>query len=154
MNKNQLVCLPIPQTPTFWEICPQKTKPEIIDLLIAKLGKPKNELDNNCLIAIAGKIVYFYGEEKETRSESVSSLIGKVVEITQKKFKEGKRMGQIYYSLKLPNNLTLKAQKADLSAEKWTQVEKLAILNQELVFKYRKWIVHKNIVDFYPVGSE
>jgi hypothetical protein len=41
-----------------------------------------------------------------------------VVEITQKKFKEGKRMGQIYYSLKLPNNLTLKAQKADLSAEK------------------------------------
>jgi hypothetical protein len=63
-------------------------------------------------------------------------------------------MGQIYYSLKLPNNLTLKAQKADLSAEKWTQVEKLAILNQELVFKYRKWIVHKNIVDFYPVGSE
>ncbi|MCE8163496.1 MAG: hypothetical protein I3273_06880 [Candidatus Moeniiplasma glomeromycotorum] len=140
---------------TFWEQSSQKTKTEIIDLLTFRLGNPKNELDNNCLNTIAGKIVYFYGEEKDTRSQSISSLIGKVVEITQKKFKEGKKMGQIYYQLKLENKTILRASKDDLPAEKWTQVEKLELLDQNLVFKYRSWIVHKDIVDFYdPLKNE
>jgi hypothetical protein len=138
----------------FWENCNQRTKPEIIDLLVDRLGKPKNELDINCLNELASKIIYFYGEEKDFRSKAVSSLIGQVAEITQKEFKEGKRKGQIYYSLKLTNKTILRVIKEDLPAEKWTQVEKLAILDQILVFKYRKWIIHKDICDFYPVESE
>jgi hypothetical protein len=58
------------------------------------------------LSTIAGKIAYFYNETtKET-------------EITQKKFKEGKKVGQIYYSIKLVNNTFLRAQKEDLTLEK------------------------------------
>ena len=138
----------------FWKNCATKTKTEIINDLIIRLGEPKNELDNNCLSAVAKKITYFYGEEKDSRSQAVSSLIGKVVEITQKKFKEGRRLGQIYYSLKLENKTILRASKEDLSPEKWTQIEKLELLDQNLVFKYQKWIVHKDIVNFYPVESE
>lgn len=138
----------------FWEICSQKTKTEIIDLLIKSLGEPKNELDNNCLDALSRKILYFYGEEKDSRSQAVSSLIGQVVEITQKQFKDGKKKGKIYYSLKLENKMILRAAKEDLPPKKWTQIEKLAILDQKLVFKYRKWIIHKDIIDFDPVESE
>ena len=137
----------------FWTNCPQKTKTEIIELLTGKLGEPKNELDNNCLNSIAGKIANFY-DEKDYRGKAVSSLIGKVAEITLKQFSEGKRMGQTYYRIKLTNNSTLRAQKEDLTPEKWTQIEKLAILDQELVFKYRKWIIHRDICDFYQPETE
>ncbi|MCE8163381.1 MAG: hypothetical protein I3274_04145 [Candidatus Moeniiplasma glomeromycotorum] len=141
-------------TTNFWEICPKKTKTDILDLLIFRLGKPKNELDNNCLNAVAKKVLYFYSEEKDSRSQSVSSLIGQVSEITQKQFKEGKRMGQIYYQLKLENKMILRAAKEDLSEENWSRIVKLELLDQKLLFKYRKWIVHKDIVDFEPVQSE
>ncbi|CAG8770843.1 6004_t:CDS:2, partial [Ambispora leptoticha] len=66
--------------------CGQKTKTEIMDLLVDRLGKPKNELDNNCLDAVAKKVLYFYGEEKETKSKAISSMVGQVVEITQRTF--------------------------------------------------------------------
>ena len=144
----------LPQKTNFWEECPQKTKSDILDLLTDKLGKPNNELAINCINALTKKILYFYSEEKDTRGQDVSSLIGQVAEITLKKFKEGKRMGQIYYSLKLENKTILRASKEDLPAEKWTQIEKLEVLNQNLVFKYRKWIIHKDIIDFYPVETE
>jgi len=143
------------QFTNFWEKCPQKTKTEVMDLLVKHLGNPESDLDINCLNTISGKIAYFYsGNEKIGRSEAVSSLIGKVIEITQKKFKEGRRIGQTYYSLKLDSNTILRAAKEDLTPEKWTQIEELAVLDQNLVFKYRKWIVHKDICDFYPVENE
>lgn len=139
---------------SFWEKCPQKTKGEIMDLLTEKLGAPKSDLENNCLDALVRKIIYFYSEEKDNRSQAVSSLIGKVIEVTQKEFKEGKRKGQIYYQLKLENKTILRVAKEDLPVEKWTQVEQLTILDQNLLFKYRKWIVHKDIVDFEQIKSE
>ena len=142
------------QITNFWENCSQKTKTEIIDILSERLGIPKNDLDHNCLDAIARKILYFYGEAKDNRSKDVSSLIGKVVEITQKNFKEGKRMGQIYYSIKLENKTIVRASKEDLVDDKWQQIKKLAILGQTLLFKYRKWIQNKDICDFHPVESE
>ncbi|CFW92993.1 protein of unknown function [endosymbiont DhMRE of Dentiscutata heterogama] len=138
----------------FWENCPQKTKPEIMDMLFSQLGKTRNELDDNCLDAIAKKVVYFYGEEKDTK-KSISSMTGQVVEITQKIFgPENKRRGQIYYLIKLTNKTTLKAKKYNLPEEKWTQVEKLEILNQDLLFKYWNSIFGKDIYDFYPIGTE
>jgi len=102
----------------FWEDCNQKTKTEIIDLLVSRLGEPKNELDKNCLDALARKALYYYSEKKDYRSKSVSSIIGQVVEITQTQFKEGRRCGQIYYSLKLTNKTILRAIKEDLPSEK------------------------------------
>jgi len=138
----------------FWENCPQKTKTEIVEILIDKLGQPKNEVDNNCLDALARKILYFYGKEKDTRSKAVSSIIGKVSEITQTTFGPGKRCGQIHYLVKLENKTILKAIKEDLAIEKWTQVEKLELLDQNLLFKYRKSIFGNDICDFYPVESE
>ena len=138
----------------FWENCNQKTKPEIMDLLVDRLGKPKNELDNNCLDAVARKIIYFYGETKDRRTKAISSITGQVSEITQTTFGPGKRCGQIYYSIKLTNKTILRAIKEDLPAEKWTQVEQLAILDQNLLFKYRNSIFGKDICDFYPVGTE
>jgi hypothetical protein len=30
-------------------------------------------------------------------------------------------------------------------------VEKLVILGQNLVFKYKKWFTNKQVLDFYPV---
>ena len=138
----------------FWEIVPQKTKTEIVEILIDKLGEPKSELDNNCLKVIAGKIAYFYGETKDTRSKAIHSLIGQVVEITQTTFGPGKRYGQIYYSIKLTNKIILRAIKEDLNPDQWTQVEKLELLDQNLLFKYRNSLYGKDICDFYPVEKE
>lgn len=138
----------------FWENCSQKTKTEIIDQLTFRLGNPKDELTTNCLKSLAGKITYFFNEQKDTRSQAVSSLIGKVVEITQREFKDEKIKGQIYYLVKLANNSLLRARKQDLSEQNWNQITQLTILDKELLFKYRKWIIHKDIVDFYPPENE
>ncbi|CAG8679647.1 46128_t:CDS:10 [Gigaspora margarita] len=99
--------------------CNQKTKTEIINDLVERLGEPKNELDNNCLDALAGKVIYFYSEGKDYRSKAISSIIGQVAEITQTTF-----------------------------------VEKLELLDQNLLFRYRFSIFGKDICDFQPVESE
>jgi hypothetical protein len=44
----------------------------------------------------------------------------------------------------------LQAKKELLSKEKFQQVQKLALLGQNLVFQYRKWITNKQILDWYP----
>jgi len=102
----------------FWEDCNQKTKTEIMDLLVNRLGEPKNELDKNCLDALVGKVIYFYSETKDYRSKAVSSKIGQVYEITQTQFKEGKRKGIIYYSIRLFDKTLLRAIKEDLPIDK------------------------------------
>ena len=138
----------------FWEDCNQKTKTEIMDLLVNRLGEPKNELDKNCLDALVGKVIYFYSETKDYRSKAVSSKIGQVYEITQTQFKEGKRKGMIYYSIRLFDKTLLRAIKEDLPIDKWTQIEKLELLDKNLLFKYRNSLYGKDICDFQPVGSE
>jgi hypothetical protein len=44
----------------------------------------------------------------------------------------------------------LQAKKENLPEEKWTQIEKMALLGKNLVFKYKKWITNKQVLDFYP----
>ena len=48
----------------------------------------------------------------------------------------------------------LQARKELLSEDKWIQIQNLAILGKNLVFKYRKWITNKQVLDFYLVGKE
>jgi hypothetical protein len=38
--------------------------------------------------------------------------------------------------------------------DKWTQITKLALLGQNLVFKYKKWITNKQIIDFSPPSKK
>lgn len=74
-------------------------------------------------------------------------------EIADRTHKTGKNKGQTYYVLKLGGGQakeTLQARQEDLPEEKWQQIQKLAILGQNLVFKYKKWITNKQIIDFYP----
>jgi len=85
MNEVKQVIDKNPSVPNFWEDISQKTKTEIIDLLVSHLGQPKNDLENNCLNSLARKVVSFFSEKKDTRGEDISSLIGQVAEITQKK---------------------------------------------------------------------
>jgi hypothetical protein len=56
--------------------------------------------------------------------------------------------------IRLANKTILRAIKEDLSEEKWTQVEKLELLDQNLLFKYRFSLFGKDICDFSPVGAE
>jgi len=70
-------------------------------------------------------------------------------QIIEKKFKEGKRMGQTFYVLKVGAD-KLQALQENLTSEKWQQIEKMAIIGQNLVFKYRKWITNKELLDFLP----
>jgi len=44
----------------------------------------------------------------------------------------------------------LQASSELLSKEKFAQIEKLALLGQNLVFQYRKWITNKQVLDYYP----
>ena len=138
----------------FWEQLEQKkitNRLEIEQYLVQKLGEPKTELQNNLLFELTKKINSYYSEETR-QSHTFYSLLGQVQEIVEKRFKEGKRRGQIFYSLRLsePKGEKLRALQGDLPTEKWEQVEKLTLLNQKLVFKYKNWLTNKDIVDFYP----
>jgi hypothetical protein len=68
-------------------------------------------------------------------------------QIVEKKFQEGKRMGQIFYVLKIGDQ-KLQALQENLPPQKWQQLTKLAILNQNLAFKYKKWITNKQLLDW------
>jgi hypothetical protein len=95
-----------------------------------------------------------------SKNYTVHTLIGSVSEILERKFREGKRLNQTYYILKVgPKDPTLnkgsgtdqlQAQQEDLKPNRWTQIKKMAILNQELVFKYRKFYQNKQLLDFLP----
>jgi hypothetical protein len=86
-------------------------------LLTKKLGQPDNELNQNLLTEIIKKINSYYSEPEE-RNYTIHSLLGLVQEIKQKKFKEGKRLGQIYYVLKLAGKETLQALQENLDEHK------------------------------------
>ena len=137
----------------FWNQLETKklTKSEIEHCLTQKLGEPQTELQSNLLFELTKKINSYYSEEPQ-QSSTAYFLSGQVQEIVEKKFKEGKRKGKIFYSVRLsePKGEKFRALQEDLPADKWEQVQKLAILNQKLVLKYKKWLTNKDLVDFQP----
>jgi hypothetical protein len=74
-------------------------------------------------------------------------------QITEKRFKEGKRLGQTFYTLQIGKE-RLQAVQENLPPKKWQQIRKMAIIGQNLVFKYKKWITNKELLDFYPYQKE
>ncbi|KLL03225.1 MAG: hypothetical protein MRECE_23c013 [Mycoplasmataceae bacterium CE_OT135] len=136
----------------FWNQLESKQitdREQITNYLTQKLGQPTNEIQTNLLQELTKKINSYY-TEPENQNYTTYSLIGSVQEIAERSRKTGKRKGQIDYDVKLANKETLQARKEDLPPEKWSQITKLALLGQNLVFKYKKWITNKQIIDFYP----
>jgi hypothetical protein len=71
--------------------------------LLTKLGIPTNQLSSNCLTELTKKIVSYYSTPS-INNYTIYSLIGSInspEQIVEKKFKEGKRLGQTYYLLKV-----------------------------------------------------
>lgn len=137
---------------TFWEQLETKKltdKNQVEEYLIKNLGKPSNLTQSNLCQEFLKKVNAYYFQT-QVNNTATFSLYGYCQEIQAKQYKEGKRRGQTYYLLNLaePKGEALKASQADLPAEKWTQLEKLAILGQKLVFTYRKWITNKELLDF------
>ena len=136
----------------FWQQLEAKKltdKNQVEEYLTQKLGTPTNPIQQNLLTEILKKVNAYYFTTEPTNT-AIYSLFGYCQEIQAKQYKEGKRRGETYYLLNLaePKGEKLKASKADLPTEKWTQIEKLAILGQKLVFTYRKWITNKELLDF------
>lgn len=137
---------------TFWSQLEAKKladKNQVEEYLIAKLGQPTNLTQSNLCQEFLKKVNAYYFQT-QINNTAIFNLYGYCQEIQARQYKEGKNRGQTYYLLKLgePKGEKLKASQADLPAEKWTQLEKLAILGQKLVFTYRKWITNKELLDF------
>jgi hypothetical protein len=126
--------------------------------LTKNLGEPNSQLSSNCLTELVKKVHCFYFTE-EPENYTTYSLIGtvsKASDIIEKKFKEGKRIGQTYFVLKISTEEgteSCQARQEDMSIEKWNQITKSAILGKNLVSKYKKWITNKQILDFYSVSN-
>ena len=142
----------------FWNQLESKeiSKEQIESFLISKLGQPANPTQTNLCQEFIKKVNAYYFAT-EIQSTTIYQLIGTITkpeQIVEKQFKEGKRMGQTYYSLKITSpdgEEILQALQENLESSKWQQIQKLAILKQKLVFKYKKWITNKQLLDFYPV---
>jgi hypothetical protein len=124
-------------------------------LLTKKLGEPDNELNQNLLAEIIKKINSYYAEPEEQNYTTYSS-VGYLTEISDRRFKEGPKKGQVYYVLKLggAGKEVLQARKEDLTEEQWSQIKNLALLGKNLVFKYKKYFSNKQIIDFYPQSKK
>ena len=135
----------------FWSQLPGKPKTEIETLLTKQLGKPNNELNADLCQEIVKKITSYYANLPE-QNYTTYSLVGYLTEIVERKFKEGPKRGQTYYVLKLggAGREVLQARQEDLPQEKWEQIKNLALLGQNLVFKYKKYFTNRQIIDFYP----
>jgi len=145
---------------TFWQQLETKTlaKDQVEAFLFSKLGQPSNPTQQNLLTEILKKVNAYYFAN-EIQNTTIYQLIGTIIKpekVIEKQFKEGKRMGQTYYSLKITSpdgEESLQALQENLEPAKFSQIEKLAILQQNLVFKYKKWITNKQLLDFYPAGK-
>lgn len=125
---------------------------EIENYLVQKLGTPTNQTQNNLLQELTKKINSYY-QPDQPLNYTVYTLIGSLTspeQILERKFKEGKRMGQTFYILKVEDQ-KLQATEAEIEPSKWEQIKKLAIVGQELVFKYRKFYTNKQLLDYYPM---
>jgi len=136
----------------FWTELPKLNQEGIKQSLIEKLGEPTDQLSSNCLQELTKRIGHYYLPETP-KNYTIYTLIGSVSEILERKFREGKRLNQTYYILKVGTD-QLQAQQEDLKPQKWIQIKKLAIIGQELVFKYRKFYQNKQLLDFYPTEKE
>lgn len=136
----------------FWNQLESKqiSKEQVEPFLKAQLGNPTNPTQANLLQEFIKKINSYYFPQPQINNTATFSLFGYVQEIQTRQYKEGKKRGQTYYLLKLaePKGEALKASQSDLPTDKWTQIEKLAILGKKLVFTYRKWITNKELLDF------
>jgi len=122
---------------------------EIEQYLTQKLGQPTNQLQYNLLTELTKKITSYY-QPDQPLNYTIYSLLGSLTspeQIQAKKFKEGKRLGQTFYILQIGNE-KFQALQENLTQDKWEQIEKLAIIGQELVFKYKKWITNKQLLDW------
>lgn len=139
---------------SFWTQLENKkitSRGEIEQFLISKLGTPTNELQTNLLFELTKKINSYY-QTPQSLNYTIYTLTGSITspeQIIEKKFQEGKRMGQTYYTFNLAGQ-KLQALQENLPPEKWQQIKKLAIVGQELVFKYKKWITNKQLLDWQP----
>ena len=123
---------------------------EIEKYLCQKLGTPNNQLSSNCLTELTKKINSYY-QEDQPKNYTVYTLLGSLTsseQILERKFRDGKRMGQTYYILKIGTE-KLQALQENIPPKKWTQLTKLTILNQNLAFKYKKWITNKQLLDWH-----
>ncbi|RHZ37248.1 hypothetical protein GvMRE_I1g98 [endosymbiont GvMRE of Glomus versiforme] len=143
----------------FWNQLESKKitdREQIHQHLIQKLGTPTTKIQSNLLSELTKKINSYYTEETD-QNYTTYSLFGSITEISDKKQKTGKNKGQTYYVLKLGGGHTketLQARKENLTEDKWNQISHMKILGQNLVFKYRKWITNKQVLDFYPQGKK
>ena len=128
----------------------QITREQLQPTLFKKLGEPTNELQTNLTQEILKKITSYYFSSAEEQNYTTHSLIGSIQEISERIRKTGQRKGQVDYNLKLNAKEILQARREDLAKEKWEQIEKLAILGKNLVFKYKKYFANKQVLDFYP----
>jgi hypothetical protein len=136
----------------------QISKESLPAYLITKLGSPTNPTQTNLLSEILKKVNAYYFTTEPTNS-TIYQLIGTITkpeQIVEKQRKEGKNRGQTYYNLKITTEDgedKLQALPENLEPSKLNQIKQLAILNQNLVFKYKKWITNKQLLDFYPVAK-
>ncbi|MDR1670559.1 MAG: hypothetical protein LBR43_02450 [Spiroplasmataceae bacterium] len=145
----------------FWTDLESKqiTKEQLSNYLFSKLGTPTSQTQINLGQEIIKRINSYYFTE-EPVNNTVYSLTGSVKsvkDIIEKKFKEGKKKGQTYFVLKISTQEgteSIQARQEDLSANNWNQVVKSAIINKNLVFKYKIWITNKLLLDFYPLKKQ
>lgn len=138
----------------FWETNLNQTPEEIFINLGKILGKPKNDKEKACLKKISKIISYYFTEQTRNRGLSKENYMmkGSVFNIKERISKEGFNIGRNFYCLELdkPHREIFYAYKENLTPKKWSQIENLDILNQNLVFKYKKWINYNHLFDFYP----
>ena len=140
------------QTLSLWQALETKqiTREELQPTLFKKLGEPANELQANLAQEILKKIISYYYQPEPDQNYTIYSVVGWVAEIVQRKWKEGPKKNQIYYDLILGDTREkLKAEPANLTKEQWNQIQKLALLGQNLVFQYRKWFSNKQVLGWY-----
>ena len=138
----------------LWNLLASKkiTREELPLALFKKLGKPQTELQQNLAQELIKKIVSYYFAETPEYNHTIYSTVGTVQEIISRKWKEGPRRGKIYYDLILKDTREkLKAEPGLLKPEQFSQVEKLALLGQNLVFQYRKWFANKQILEWHSL---
>jgi hypothetical protein len=95
-------------------------------------------------LELTKKIISYY-QPDQPLNYTIYSLVGSLTspeQIQEKTFKEGKRLGQTFYTLQIGKE-KLHAIRENLTSEKWQQIEKMALIGQNLVFKYKKWITNK-----------
>ena len=139
----------------FWNhLEKQSDKSTLEKYLITKLGQPTNQTQTNLYSEILKKIASYYLPPETNSQQTIYSLLGQVTKLTERPRKTGKHKGQTKYLIEVKEsnqNLTIfQAYQENLPANKWKQLTELAILHQNLVFKYKKWITNKELLDFNP----